>query len=1076
MDKKISKEKTFLAIPFEEKDVAIKSAGKLRNGSNAIRFDKEAKLWYAKPGADLNKVKQWLPDERKANQDTKGDPVTEFGKTLEAAGFVLKSLPTMDGKKHRVPTVGDKPGQRSGTYAGYLDGIPAGWYQDFRTHDKPVNWKSSSQQIDPETQAHLRAVATQKYLEKEATRNRIYDHNARRVKQLYDLLPTAHDGNQYLEKKGVKAFPGVKHDKQGRLIIPLQNEDAEIRSIQRIGENGFKSLKKNAQKTGNYFIVGDRSLAPGEPVLYAEGYSTAASIAQATARPVVMAVDSGNLPSVAAKLARKYPDRAHIVLGDDDHRNESNKGLAKAEEAAKIANGSYAVPDFTKEELDKGLTDFNDLHKARGLDAVKEQVEALINKTIMVDRMKESGKEPVITEKMDQEIDAALTSRQRSIDNDYAKVNVDTIPSPDKQAAKKAIEQKAAKARAEAIVSANSPPQPLRENTERAKVLLNTNQQQIADNENAKVNIDTIPDAKKRAAREAEIESNTSNKNEPINSVEPHIEQDKAFRIDGKANAWVASRHTTSEASNTSTGNQPSSHETDKTLDLLEAVQRGDIKVTTVEEEIQKSDPHANKSKLEKALLPESPDEFVQRMQHEGNEEFGLNDSRREDIMTDERIYEQQERGYKANNDVQVLRGLQSGTVSLQAAQSYFERSAASVTGHIRKEDIEYNTKLAVLQHEVTDTSVDKDGYARTEKQRIDELDSRVAKLKQQAHSDQEKAFTTEAHHPIIPSKVAKEYVEVNGKYYFGNNPDALAFEDKGAKLQTKLSSRKIAESMVDISEARGWTDIKVRGTDDFKREVWVEAASRGLTVTGYKPKEEDIARLKALTLQRKANQIEGQEEPSNTPSQKAPEEPIPSNDKDKQASQSTEPVNRQAGKLVDHGKAPYENNPVNRDSYYVTLENDDGKKSTTWGVDLERAVKDANVKQGERVTLENQGRQPVQVEKSIKNEQGQVVDKKTINTFRNTWEVKAEAIRDKTRDSKDVLKEHPDLVNEIAALKMAEKKISQSNMSSANQERFMEKMRDRMAQNVANGERAPEVKIREERIIQRENSADNER
>ena len=87
-----------------------------------------------------------------------------------------------------------------------------------------------------------------------------------------------------------------------------------------------------------------------------------------------------------------------------------------------------------------------------------------------------------------------------------------------------------------------------------------------------------------------------------------------------------------------------------------------------------------------------------------------------------------------------------------------------------------------------------------------------------------------------MPDRVAKSYIEVEGKYYFQNRPDSLAFVDKGAKLQTKLSNSQVAGSMIDIAEARGWTEIQVKGTEDFRREAWLQATARGgLTAHGYK-------------------------------------------------------------------------------------------------------------------------------------------------------------------------------------------------------------------------------------------------
>jgi len=68
----------------------------------------------------------------------------------------------------------------------------------------------------------------------------------------------------------------------------------------------------------------------------------------------------------------------------------------------------------------------------------------------------------------------------------------------------------------------------------------------------------------------------------------------------------------------------------------------------------------------------------------------------------------------------------------------------------------------------------------------------------------------------------------------------------------------------------------------------------------------------------------------------------------------------RTGGILVEHGIAPFENKPENRDSYFVTLANGEGKESTIWGVDLERAMAKAAPEIGDRIGLEHKGSQPV--------------------------------------------------------------------------------------------------------------------
>ncbi|NKL24212.1 Ti-type conjugative transfer relaxase TraA [Rhizobium leguminosarum] len=72
--------------------------------------------------------------------------------------------------------------------------------------------------------------------------------------------------------------------------------------------------------------------------------------------------------------------------------------------------------------------------------------------------------------------------------------------------------------------------------------------------------------------------------------------------------------------------------------------------------------------------------------------------------------------------------------------------------------------------------------------------------------------------------------------------------------------------------------------------------------------------------------------------------------------------ADRNAGRLVEHGTAPYQNDPKNRDSYFVTLENDRGQKHTVWGVDLERGMREAAPEIGDRIALEHRGSETVRL------------------------------------------------------------------------------------------------------------------
>tara|TARA_R110002072_G_scaffold251266_2_gene410120 strand:- start:8689 stop:11388 length:2700 start_codon:yes stop_codon:yes gene_type:complete len=61
-------------------------------------------------------------------------------------------------------------------------------------------------------------------------------------------------------------------------------------------------------------------------------------------------------------------------------------------------------------------------------------------------------------------------------------------------------------------------------------------------------------------------------------------------------------------------------------------------------------------------------------------------------------------------------------------------------------------------------------------------------------------------------------------------------------------------------------------------------------------------------------------------------------------------------GRLVKHGSDHYEHDKTNSNSYYVTLENDKGESRTIWGVDLGRAMDEADPKAGDKIGLEHMG------------------------------------------------------------------------------------------------------------------------
>ena len=383
----IATERTRLSIPFADRQRAIRAAGKLADGSNALDYVKEEKVWYAQPGANLSRLKEWIFDPNKVIEEPPLDIQAiedEFTAWLEERGAIIKDPIEFDGQKHYVDTVDGKAGSRKGVYAAFLDGRPAGWYRDYKNGGEIQKWVSTGAAPNPEQMAMLRADAAARREQRAAAQADKFDQTANRLMEEYNRLPDATGDLAYLKNKQVIAANGLKADERGNVVIPLFNADGEFRTLERIWSDGSKHLEKDGQAWGSFFVVGGQ-LKDGDNLLYAEGYATAASISEAINQPVIMTVNAGNMVEVAGRLKDAFPNSTHYFLADNDIYKDENVGLEKATEAAELTAGHVLVPAFSNPK--EGLTDYNDLHVSEGLEQVRLQVEGAINQINRVDTM-----------------------------------------------------------------------------------------------------------------------------------------------------------------------------------------------------------------------------------------------------------------------------------------------------------------------------------------------------------------------------------------------------------------------------------------------------------------------------------------------------------------------------------------------------------------------------------------------------------------------------------------------------------------------------------------------------------------
>lgn len=388
-----AQEKTFLAIPFADKDKAKKAAGQLSQGGPALGWDSTAKSWYANVGADLNKLKQWLPENVKDRQERPDPPEVEFAKALKDAGLELPGAPIMDGAKHRVPALGDKAGQKSGEYVGYTDGHPAGFIRNFRDESKTGSWKYTGNKVDEESVQDWKAINADREAQKAQKRAATQETAASTTATAWEnLRPTPHPEHPYLVAKGlqgtfeqVQKF-GVRQDDNGNLVVPARDKEGKLWNMQRIGGTGWKGFEKDAKLQGCFHVIGGRKALKeqgnAEPVIISTGFGTAATIHLATGKPVIVAFNDNNMKAVAEEFKKIFPERTQAIFGDDDQhlpllpRPLANSGREKATEAAEAVGGIAVFPRFASGTAPtKEFSDFNDLQRQQGMKAVQRQVE-----------------------------------------------------------------------------------------------------------------------------------------------------------------------------------------------------------------------------------------------------------------------------------------------------------------------------------------------------------------------------------------------------------------------------------------------------------------------------------------------------------------------------------------------------------------------------------------------------------------------------------------------------------------------------------------------------------------------------
>jgi putative DNA primase/helicase len=137
-----------------------------------------------------------------------------------------------------------------------------------------------------------------------------------------------------------------KYLKPGAVVMPLVDYALMPWNVQIIFESGKKSFLKGGRKSGLFHLIAGEPESDSDVVAVVEGYATGASVRMASGWNVAVALDSGNIPKVAALMPELFPGKTYMIVADNDVETDGNPGVTKGLEAAALINAHLAVPEF----------------------------------------------------------------------------------------------------------------------------------------------------------------------------------------------------------------------------------------------------------------------------------------------------------------------------------------------------------------------------------------------------------------------------------------------------------------------------------------------------------------------------------------------------------------------------------------------------------------------------------------------------------------------------------------------------------------------------------------------------------
>lgn len=252
-----------------------------------------------------------------------------------------------DGEIHRFPTDPSKYNDDAGWYSAieYMKGFKVVCFGDFRKNLSSKFESGSSVGLTEDERLEVEYRIEQKKREITEERKRYHNEKARQAEELWNRLPFATVENGYLQRK--KILPhNTKTSEDGRLVVPLFNEQGELRSLQFIPseEGEKKKFFTGAETKGCFWWIGDPD---SQKVFLCEGFATASSVHESTGSTVFIAFSCFAL-APTARILQEH-GKAVTVVADNDDAGISGAKACEGCQVVTIPNPGQDANDYQNE-------------------------------------------------------------------------------------------------------------------------------------------------------------------------------------------------------------------------------------------------------------------------------------------------------------------------------------------------------------------------------------------------------------------------------------------------------------------------------------------------------------------------------------------------------------------------------------------------------------------------------------------------------------------------------------------------------------------------------------------------------